>query len=365
MALHNGLHVGSAAHAVLSAQDARLALAGLLALNGPGPLDVRPGIMYAPGNPGLVTGDTSTGPWRYTVAAGSFVTTKGNLDGPHLSTNDGNVLVSTIAPPGSNSRYDLIYAMQQDADATISPDGSTAPLLGVVNGTAAASPAVPALPAGAIALATALIASTAVGGTSGAGVTIDTTVSRFTTTRNDPIPVRNATERNAITAYDSLAVYRLDTHLVETYNSGLAMFLGAPPVARAIKGGAQNLSASPGTNVAVIFDAGAPIDTSVMWGAGFQSRLTATVAGYYQITGKAGLTPTTPTWTAVVIAKNGALLPETTVSIPATPITPRLMTSTLVQLAVGDYVELMVSCSLASAAISIPECFMQAVWVRP
>jgi hypothetical protein len=218
MALHNGLHVGSAAHAVLSAQDARLALAGLLALNGPGPLDVRPGIMYAPGSPGLVTGDSSTGPWRYTVAAGTFVTTKGNLDGPHLMANDGNVLVSSIAPPGSNSRYDLIYVMQDDADATISPDGTTAPQVAVVNGVASATPGVPALPAGAIALATALVASTATTGTSGPGVTIDTTVSRYTTVRGAPIPVRNATERDEITVRDALQVYRLDLHMAETYN---------------------------------------------------------------------------------------------------------------------------------------------------
>jgi hypothetical protein len=228
MALHNSLHTGSAANPVLSAQDARLAQAGMLALNGPGPLDVRQGILYAPGLPLNVTGNSSTSPWQYIVAAGSYVASKGNLDGPHMGTNDAATLVTTIAPPGSNSRYDLIYVMQQDADATISPDGTTVPLIGVVNGTAGASPAVPALPAGAIALATALVLSSATGGTSGAGVTIDNTVSRYTSVRNAHIPVRNATERAEITVRDGLQVYRLDTHQVETYNGSAWTFPNQP-----------------------------------------------------------------------------------------------------------------------------------------
>ena len=216
--LHNSAWTGSVANAVMAAQDARLAMAGLLALNGPTPLDVRPGILYAHGSPLNVVGTSSTSPWQYSVSAGSYVATKGNTDGPHVGTNDGVVLVSTTNPPGSNSRYDLIYVMQQDADATISPDASTVPLIGVVNGTPGASPAVPATPAGATVLATALVASSASGGTSGAGVTINTGVSRYTTTRGNPIPVRSADERAELTAYEGATDYRLDTHMAEFYD---------------------------------------------------------------------------------------------------------------------------------------------------
>jgi hypothetical protein len=224
--LHQSAWTGSVANQVLLAQDARLAMAGLLALNGPTPLDIRAGILYAPGLPLNVTGNSSTSPWQYVVAAGSYVSTKGNTDGPHVGTNDGVVLVSTTVPPGSNSRYDLVYVMQQDADATISPDASTVPLIGVVNGTPGASPAVPATPAGATVLATALVASSAAGGTSGAGVTINTAVSRYTTLRGAHIPVRNQAERDELTVRDGLQVYRLDLHLIETYNSALTVWFG-------------------------------------------------------------------------------------------------------------------------------------------
>lgn len=199
-----------------------------MALNGPGALDVRTGIMFGPTSltTGVVTGTSSTSPWQYSVPQNTYVTSKGALDGPRQSTNDGTVLVSTIAPPGSNSRYDLIYVMQQDADATISPDGTTAPLISVVNGASGASPSVPALPAGAIALATALVASTATTGTSGANVTIDTTVSRFTSTRFDPIPVRNATERAEITGYAGVQAQRLDLGVIETYDAASSSWIG-------------------------------------------------------------------------------------------------------------------------------------------
>ena len=364
MALHNSLHTGSAARPVLSAQDARLALAGLLALNGPGPLDVRPGIMYAPGNPGLVTGDTSTGPWRYTVAPGSFVTTKGNLDGPHLSTNDGNTLVPTIVPPGSNSRYDVIYAMQLDADATISPDGSTAPLLGVVNGAAAASPSIPAAPAGAVVLATALILSTAIGGTSGVGVTLNTLVSRFTTTRNDPIPVRNATERAEVTPYDGLQVYRLDTHVVEAYN-GTAW--GNPTSAigvQATKNAAQAVTGL--VNTVVLFPA-EDWDSSAFHDlVTNNSRITipAGLGGKYLVGGKVGFTSgTLPGGSTLSVYVNGN--PSTIVARAVLSDSGALSGSVILLLAAGNFIELVINIattsSLQSNLVDYTPCYFSAV----
>jgi hypothetical protein len=220
MTLHNALHTGSTAHPVLSALDARLAMSAELALNGPGALDVRLGVMYGPAG-FAVTGTSSISPWQYSVPAATFVTSKGATDGPRVGANDGVYLAATVVPPASNSRYDVVYVLQQDADATISPDGTTAPVLAVYNGPASATPslaaALAAIPAGAYALASALVLSTATAGTSGTGVTI-TQQFQWTTTRNNPIPVRNVTERGLITPFDGLQVYRLDAHLVESYN---------------------------------------------------------------------------------------------------------------------------------------------------
>lgn len=215
MTMHNSLHTGSAAHAVLSALDGRLAQAGLLA---PDPTTgVRLGVLYPEIGGFAIAGTSSTSPWQYSVPGATFVMSKGTLDGPHVGTNDAPYLASTTAPPASNSRYDVIYVMQQDADATISPDASTTPVISVVQGTAAASPTIPSIPVGAYQLAHALVASTAVAGTSGAGVTI-TQDWQWTVPAGVPIPVRSATERNLITwgtAAASVDVNRLDTNSIE------------------------------------------------------------------------------------------------------------------------------------------------------
>ncbi len=226
MTLHNALHTGSAAHAVLSALDGRLAQAGLLA---PASTGVRLGVLYPEVNGFAVTGTSSTSPWQYSVPAATFVTSKGALDGPRIGTNDAPYLVSTTVPPASNSRYDVIYVMQQDFDATISPDGTTAPVIGVVQGTAAASPLIPTIPVGAYQLAHALIASGAIGGTSGAGVTI-TQDWQWTSLAGVPIPTRTQAERDAITWGTASApadVNRLDTLTIER-NSGSGWRRGAP-----------------------------------------------------------------------------------------------------------------------------------------
>lgn len=238
MTMRTALHT---AGSVEGALDGRLDSGSLWALNGPGPLDVRTGVVYAPGNPMAVTGTSATSPWAVTVNPGHVVGSKGISNGPYIACNDALTTVTLAVPPATNSRIDVIYAMQLDTAAIVSPDGSTAATLAAVTGTASASPAVPAIPTGAVALAQVLIASTATTGTSGAGVTI-TQVFLWTATRGDPIPVRNVTERAAITTYDGLQVYRLDTHIVETFNStawtgALARFRGTLASSVAITNG--------------------------------------------------------------------------------------------------------------------------------
>lgn len=211
----------TAAHTAGGVEDAvsaRLAAAALWALQGPGPLDVRTGVVRAPGSPMLVTGTASTAPWTVIVAAGHVVGSKGSSNGPYYAANDGAYTVNLTVPPTSNSRIDVIYAMQQDPAAIVNADASVAAVIAAAPGTPGASPAVPAIPSGAVALAQVLIASTATAGTSGAGVTI-TDVRQFTVPRGAPIPVQSQTERDAITVFDGLTVDRLDVHRIETYNN--------------------------------------------------------------------------------------------------------------------------------------------------
>jgi len=220
MTLRTAAHT---AGSVEGAADARLDAVALWALQGPGPLDVRTGVVYAPGNPMQVLGTSATSPWAVTVNPGHVVTKKSGVsNGVYYSANDALVTVALAVPPATNSRIDTIYAMQLDAAALVDVDGSTAATLAAVTGTSGngglgATPTVPAVPVGAVALYSVQILSTATAGTSGAGVTI-TRLFLWTVPRGVPIPVLSQAERDAITAYETLKVDRLDLHRGEFYD---------------------------------------------------------------------------------------------------------------------------------------------------
>lgn len=129
---------------------------------------IRPGVLYN-GVASLVTGRANM---AYDVAPFSIVTTRGASAGAVKWSNDGTLTVSTTAAPGSNSRYDVIYAWHRE----FSIDGvDSNPVIGVVQGTAAASPTVPSLAAfpGAVELARVLVP---------AGVTATNSGTTFTQT---------------------------------------------------------------------------------------------------------------------------------------------------------------------------------------
>jgi hypothetical protein len=87
----------------------------------------------------------------------------------------------------------------------------------VAQGTAAASPTKASLPVGATELATVQVAAGATS-TNGAGVTI-TNTARQAVARGARVPVRSQAERDALTAYAGLEVYRLDTGYPERYSA--------------------------------------------------------------------------------------------------------------------------------------------------
>lgn len=194
-----------------SAKDQRLDQGGLLATSGATTLDVRTGVLWGPGTTTLVTGTSATGTMTVSIAPHHAVTSRGAGDGPYLGpTLESSTTVNIGAAPASNSRIDVVYEKQADAAATISPDGATAPEYGVVPGTASATPTKPSLASvvGAVEIATVQVASTATS-TLGAGVTITNTALQ-TVARGAAIPVRNTTERAALTTFTGLTIARLD-----------------------------------------------------------------------------------------------------------------------------------------------------------
>jgi hypothetical protein len=160
---------------------------------------------------------------NYSVAGGQAVVARGTAVGPYLGANDGAATVNTTAAPGSGSRYDLVWVQFPDVEQG---DANSVGVLGVTQGTASGSPTKPygSVPAGALVLAEALMPT----GTTrtDTGVTI-TQVAPWTVARGAAVPVRTQTERDALTLFDGLSVYRLDTHKIQVY-SGIEWLELAP-----------------------------------------------------------------------------------------------------------------------------------------
>lgn len=188
---------------------ARLATSGLLAHNGASAFDSRVGVLYD--GVGAVVSGTAT--MSYNIRAAVFATTYSAANGPTLSANDGVVNVATTAAPGSNSRIDVVWVRQN----LLAADGGSGTVntleFGVVQGTAAASPSVPATPSGALSLAQVTVA---------AGVTATTSAvftrsHRWTVANGAPIPM-TTTERGLVTPYAGMSIYNLTTLATETHN---------------------------------------------------------------------------------------------------------------------------------------------------
>jgi hypothetical protein len=200
---------------VTSAAEARLDDAGLIAVQGATLLDARTGVMWGPGSTALVTDTADTAPMAYLVAPHHWITGRGvNTDGVYRGALETATRVPTGAAPASGSRIDVIYDKQGDANSTITPDGSTAPIYGVVQGNpTTGTPVKPSIPVGALELATATVSAGATA-TNGAGVVISNTA-RQTVARGGRIAVRTQAERDALAAFPGLEVYRLDNGQVQ------------------------------------------------------------------------------------------------------------------------------------------------------
>jgi hypothetical protein len=157
----------------------------------------------------LVTG---TAGMAYSVAAFVAATAR-NANGVEWVANDGAVSVTTTAAPASNSRIDVIWVKPQFN--LYGDTGLFAPVFGVTQGTAAASPLKPTIPAGALELATATIPSTATTTLSG-GVVITQTY-LYTALAGGSLVFRNSAEQSAWVPTEGQVAYRLDVQREYTY----------------------------------------------------------------------------------------------------------------------------------------------------
>jgi hypothetical protein len=204
--INDGLHVEAVAGVgKTTAQEARTSQSAFVAHDGAGAVL---GVFYE-GTQTLITGTATTAPsMQVSVSPLAFCGQKASTEGVYIGRSVGTVLVDVAAAPGSNSRIDTVYVMQRDLNSNTSPDGLTQGEIGVVTGTPGVSPTAPAAPAGAVVIGTVQVAA-GVTATTNAGCTITTTC-RWTTGAGAPLPVRNVTERGALTAYAGLRVIRLD-----------------------------------------------------------------------------------------------------------------------------------------------------------
>ncbi len=167
--------------------DHKMAQSGLVAKTTTANV-VRAGLFYN-GTSTIVSG---TANMSYNVAAFSAAHSRGATAGTTLLTNDATYNVATTAAPGSNSRYDVVYVWARE----YSIDGTDSnPVIGVVQGTAAASPTVPSLSAypGAIELARILVPAGVTATNSG---TTFTQTAPFTSVDGGSVAFRTTTEMN-------------------------------------------------------------------------------------------------------------------------------------------------------------------------
>jgi hypothetical protein len=167
-----------------TALDGRLAQAGLYARDASGL--VRAGIL---GNRSGVVSARSD--MALDIGPFEAVLTRGALYGVTPIANDGTLTIELPPAPSSNSRFVRVYVLQRDnVDGA---DADNEPILAAVAGAAAATPAWPALPTGALPIARVLQPANVLG-------TVDCTVVEefpMTTAIGGIVPTRDLAERDA------------------------------------------------------------------------------------------------------------------------------------------------------------------------
>jgi hypothetical protein len=188
--------------------DHKLAQSGLMAKTSTVNL-VRTGVFYN-GTSTIVSG---TANMSYDVAAFTAALTRGATAGTVLLANDATYNVVTTAAPGSNSRYDVVYVWARE----FTLDGTDSnPVIGVVQGVAAASPTVPSLAAypGALELARIIVPAGVTATNSGTTITQK---APFTAAAGGVLPFRTTTEQGEGTFNEGQLGWLIDSNTIEAY----------------------------------------------------------------------------------------------------------------------------------------------------
>ncbi|EQM83430.1 hypothetical protein [Microbacterium maritypicum] len=328
----------------LSITDTRRVTAGLIVRNADG--TPRAGIFPSNANP-IVSGRASMG---YDVAPFLAATSRINT-GVELISNDAVTIVPTTAAPSSNSRIDVIWVRAQFVQHA---DANNDVIFGVTQGGAALTPSKPAIPVGALELATAEILST----TTTTATAVITQTHTFTAAAGGVVWLRNALDTWA--APDGSVAYRLDTKRMMDRVGGVWISQGA------------SCSVKTSTPQAT---GGAYVPTPLTWNLedvdtdGFHStvsntsRLVAPAAGQFTVTAKIrGLS--TVYATGVQLGKNGVVDPAARQIVP--PIVGGgagsfpTITKTF-QMNAGDYIEVFSLGEAAGLSLSAADCFADIV----
>jgi hypothetical protein len=264
---------------VVSAVDHRLGIGATVTPLAGSNLAVRTGVLPSAGWSTLITGTAATAPMTVAIAAFQAVTSRGTADGARMGpVQDVATTVNIAAAPGTNSRIDLIYVKENDADATVpSPDGSTGGVIGVVTGTAAVTPSKPALPVGGEEIGTVTVAAGATA-TNGTGVS---NTARATVMRGGIVPVRSGDA--TVGAYDGQYRDNPSYGWVERWSASLGgWFRNAVPHAAKRVTMTATFTSTSSWLVPTWIDAD-PNDpgTTGMWASGSPGNLVAPVKGVY------------------------------------------------------------------------------------
>lgn len=142
-----------------SIRDIRLGLLGSIlspAAGGGGVGRCRPGVLprawNGSGFTDLLVTARSTASAQVDIGAGAAVVERTG-QGPYACFTETPKVLTADAADASNPRRDIVYCQLRDGAAPLSDPAPHGPVLGIVNGTPAATPADPALPVGAIPLA--------------------------------------------------------------------------------------------------------------------------------------------------------------------------------------------------------------------
>lgn len=291
--------------------------------------------------PGVLDGDgraivTALATMNVAVGRADFVTTKGTADGVAIFTNDGTVNVAITAAPASNSRIDVIWVKHND---NTTGDANSTPTFGVTAGTAAASPTKPAIPTGALELATLRVYAGTTAANGGSNTLTNTY--QMTASRAGVVPFRTRADlvlwTNPVTAQLASVLDPIDGGLYRYDGAAWKRISGKMIGAKAHRAAAQSLG--NGSFTAISFDTEL-FDSGDCYAPANPTRFVAPIAGVYLVTFSGGLNSAVGGRIAGQLRKNGGTTEYGGTLVPITNASEvGVAYSTLVSLAAGDYVE--------------------------